>query len=88
MIEKDKKESNVDRSMSAINSALQELEGVCSVSYQLYETVLTQVVNVKDNCEGDKCSPSSNLVGRLEDILERIIRITNKYVEFNKRCDL
>lgn len=32
--------------------------------------------------------PSSKLSGRQENILDRIVDITNKYVDFNKRCDL
>ena len=84
----EKKSSNIDKNFDAIYSALKELEGVCETSFKLFNDVLVNN-NTPLAKEGEeKREPSSKLSGRQEDILDRIIDITNKYIGFNKRCDL
>lgn len=84
----EKKISNIDKNFNDIDSALKELEGVCETSFKLFEDVLNTSYPVKSTDENEKCAPSSNLATRQERVLERIIQITNKYVDFNKKCDL
>ncbi len=85
----EKKNSNIDKNFNGIYSALKELEDVCETSFKLFNDVLVDK-NIKLSKESDeeRSPPSSKLSGRQEDILDRIIVITNKYVDFNKRCDL
>lgn len=84
----EKKISNVDKNFNLIDSALKELEEVYETSLKLFEDVLINAYPVPSQKENDKCLPSSNLASRQEHVLEKIIQITNKYVDFNKRCDL
>lgn len=85
----EKKNGNIDKNFNAIDLALNELENVCETSFKLFNDVLMDN-NIKLSKESDeaRCAPSSKLSERQENILDRIIDITNKYVDFNKRCDL
>lgn len=84
----EKKNSNVDKNFDAIDSALRGLEGVCETSLKLFDDVLMNYNTPLTKEVEENRKPSSKLSGKQENILDRIIDITNKYVDFNKRCDL
>jgi hypothetical protein len=83
----EKKRSNITVNLDDINSALTELDSICEVSSRLFGDVL-HTSSPTDSCDNEKCSPSSSLSGVLQNIRDRIVCITNKYIDFNSRCDL
>ena len=84
----EKKNGNIDKNFDAIDSALKELDGVYKTSLKLFDSVLMDSNTLLAKEAEENREPSSKLSGRQEDILDRIIDITNGYINFNKRCDL
>lgn len=81
------KMGNIETTLSSIQSALNEQEGIISTSFDIFGSVLI-ADSVCDNAEKEKACEISSLGRILTTIRDCIVSNNNRLINLNSRSDL